>query len=67
MKTSPLDPEVPAQPLSQCLELPLPVAWTEAAGVRGCGWKYAPRWKRDDVVEEQTGREGGENCCIRTF
>lgn len=30
MKTSPLDPEVPAQPLSQCLELPLPVAWTEA-------------------------------------
>lgn len=37
MKTSPLDPEVPAQPLSQCLELPLPVAWTEAAGVRWVG------------------------------
>lgn len=30
MKTSPLDPEVPAQPLSQCLELPLPVACTGA-------------------------------------
>lgn len=37
MKTSSLDPEVPVQPLSQCLELPLYVAWTEAAGVSWVG------------------------------
>lgn len=37
MKTSSLDPRVPAQPLSQRLELPLSVAWTEAAGVSWVG------------------------------